>query len=320
MMEGGGELTEEELAEIEETQLAPLRFQALVWRLQHAGRVDDVPSITIIKTPGVRVTVSAPMLAEIVARQTELTGVGEVAQTNELRHVIEVPLIECWQMDRIDQVPELGDDFEIPDGASPLSLVGQRDGAQRLTDEMTADLIDAGLRLAGGPAGDILDIAELAYGLYAGRDFYGRKVTNEHLFLMGLSVLPIIDGSMVRAGSSSHPCWRRRCGSRPAARRSRRPGSPRRTSTSTGTWWTPPVPTRQPSSSDGSGPIVARRRTARPSPTRGPGRQARGGPVHGGRQHRRRRRARSRRPCCARSPVRRSPPLTRRGSRSSSLG
>lgn len=199
-----GAMTEVELDEqamVTDAQNAAAVSSSVHWLL--APRLEDqgFPPILIIKTPPVRVTLSSPAIAEMTAQITEYrTGVRDASQSQELQHVLEANMVACWEVKTPSQMPQEGGAYRgnFPAEYKDLSLEGQRDRAQLLSDELKVDLLDTAFRMTPF-VGDGADIAELGWGLITGRDAYGRKLTKADLALLGLGLLPLVSRSLLQS-------------------------------------------------------------------------------------------------------------------------
>jgi hypothetical protein len=144
----------------------------------------DHPLVRIVKTPEVKLTVAASD-----TRFARIT-----AETNLRQHIV---FYEIFEVDDINAVP--------PQGAPIIPQQGWREVRSieripRSEEEIQMALMDTTVGLVP-VVGDIVDVAELVYGVATGRDRWGRKVTTGDLVIMGIGALLPFVGSAALRGS-----------------------------------------------------------------------------------------------------------------------
>ncbi|NNN32161.1 hypothetical protein HLK59_17685 [Streptomyces sp. S3(2020)] len=144
------------------------------------------PVLRLVTTPGVTVTLMSPSWPPLFRYPGE-------------ERPAPPPLTyswERWEVDRIRDVPPLGAPLEP--GA------GWRAGSVDLPAELRTQILAAQLAfdvtIGFVPVlGDVVDIAELLYGVTAGRDKWGRRLDAKDLALLGVgAVLPFVGGAALK--------------------------------------------------------------------------------------------------------------------------
>lgn len=165
------------------------------------------PLIEIVTTGSVEVRVGAPLVTQMMQVITE-EHLKKVFPPRWLKaisdFIFSLDIVRVYDVSPIDNVPEQGEVFDIQQLGGKQRSMGDDDSFQFLDEEMQVDLLDAGVRTALGPLGDVIDATELIYALYSDRDFYGRKVSTTQKLLMGLAVLPLVNRGLISvAGKGS---------------------------------------------------------------------------------------------------------------------
>jgi hypothetical protein len=144
---------------------------------------NNLPTTTVIATPGVKV------------------GFATIPRTSEERPVRLSPLVltdffRVYTVKEFAEVPRQGEQL-TPD---EKNRVTRFDRVPSLQETLTLSFIDVSIGFVP-VLGDLVDIAEFAYGLVTGEDRWGRPLSTTDLVLMGLgAMLPFIAAPVLRRG------------------------------------------------------------------------------------------------------------------------
>lgn len=132
------------------------------------GKLDsvDAPIFTLVKTPTVQVSVDLPRVHFL-----------PVADPDTLKQWFAV-----YEVSRLAEVPAQGGIF-IPPPGRLVAPSGDPQGAELVS----TTVIDVGLS-AIPIVGNLIDLAELTYGVVTGKNKWGRPLTKADLLLLGLGV------------------------------------------------------------------------------------------------------------------------------------
>lgn len=145
----------------------------------------DRPLLRIVKTPDVKLT--------IASRDTRFTSLMRPTDIRQL-----LAFYQIFEVDDINAVPPQGDAI-IP--AADWREVRSIERVPPLEEEIGTAIIDTSIGFIP-VVGDIVDVAELVYGIATGRDRWGRKVTTDDLVIMGIGVLlPFVGAAALRNGA-----------------------------------------------------------------------------------------------------------------------
>jgi hypothetical protein len=153
----------------------------------------DHPLLRIVKTPGVRITVAEAFL--------DMTMFGLPNRLPTGRAEFEFPYwaAQVFEVDGLDAVPRQGEELVPGDGWRFANKDVER--IPPVDETIGQALLDVTLGFLPG-AGDVLDVAELVYGIFTGHDRWGRRLSPGDLWIMGAAaLLPILSGPVLRRGA-----------------------------------------------------------------------------------------------------------------------